>query len=406
MRTTGFASRPFLVALLAVASGLPAQAADRESEQPALEENERTTALARSVRRWARAVDSGRLRLSDVQPPDLSVSDIYRPVFVAGVLRRAVEKTHVDMLQALLFRAERAMTKKVRNAVLNVAALGYDRRAFDYQLVQARELAHWTLMRCDRPEVWEWLREVAARRARSDSREAARRVAALGLLGQRNDSTDRLLLESALGERDARIRLAAAEALGVMKRVESLEPLLGAFQGERHAVVAQAVVDAVHAVLRRHSGSLAPGSVDSCVEQLLASLPRNDWRTQLTIVHVARRFPMRAAVPALIDVLHRHRPAVLKGSVSARISPLLRHAAWEALCAMTGTRLPLDEPAAWRSFWAEEGDKVQLIGRGASLTAATRTTARATFYGHAHHRQKRGVLDRHIGEHVEGRGRP
>ena len=116
------------------------------------------------------------------------------------------------------------------------------------------------------------------------------------------------------------------------------------------------------------------------LERLFALLPRSEWRTQMSIVHIAQRFPRRAAVPRLIEVLERHTPAALRRYNNPRVSPVLQQAACEALCAMTGTRLPANEARAWRAFWEANGTELKVIGEAGPRTAP-RTTARATFYG-------------------------
>jgi hypothetical protein len=344
-------------------------------------------ALAASLLVWGRAFNSGHLSLHH-KARLVPGNEIYGPAVSAdGPLRpREKETTHSSALQQLLYHAEQLASVPVARAVLPLASAGFERGLYEVEVVQVRDLAHWTLMRMEPNAIWLFLQRVAAGEAvawlQRDSEpevfDAASQVAALRLLGARNLGVFRPTVEQRLLAGDARVRLAAAEALEQMARPQSLSMVQRAVAGERHPVVVQALVNAIGRILR--VGDVAdPGERERAAEVVLRVLGRAGWRTDMTIVSLLEQHPIKATVPELIRVLARDAETdKLANAVNANATPLLKHRAWEALCAMTGTILPADQPAAWREFWERERDRIVLVDPSRRQKPAART--RATFY--------------------------
>jgi hypothetical protein len=286
--------------------------------------------------------------------------------------------THLDMLGKLLIHAEKHPSAALAEAVLGVAAIGFQNSFLDVQAHELRELGHWTLMRMDHQGAWFVVLRAAAgervpvlddlRRTGGDDAEPdvdvavgpARRVAALQLLGRKNWAVFRSTLEAAMVDPEPRVRLAAAEALQPPWRLETLRRASLALANERHPVVSQAMVRLVLAMLKAPPAGLEEAERDAVVDGMLGRFGRCGWRTDMDLLDVVEAWPRKDMVPLLIGALDLEvkSPDALVTAINKRASPLLREKAASLLRAMTGAILLGDEPKEWRDFWATEHDKV------------------------------------------------
>ena len=245
--------------------------------------------VARAIEQWVD--DFGRSRLG---PRGLLRSglrlqpDYYLHARKAGMVseRGLGRVTHLDMLQKLLFHAEKHPAAGMGEAVLSVASVGLERSFLDRTAFELRELGHWTLMRMEDQGVWfQVLRAASGDRVpifdelRSGEKpeEAvsvgpARRVAALRLLGQRGLPVFRSTLEAALIAKDPRVRLAAAESIRPPWKVATVKRVANATKNERHPVVSQAMVRLLSQMLKRPPSKMSASVRSSIMTGALAQI--------------------------------------------------------------------------------------------------------------------------------------
>ena len=274
---------------------------------------------------------------------------------------------HEDALRKLLVFAERYPTEEIGDAVLGLAASGFDRSLIDLDAVMMRDLGHWSLMKMDDQGIWFLLMRTAAghRATMFDDVEQVdptRRVAALKLLGMKGLPVFRGTIEGALADLDPRVRLAAVEALGGQRQRRALPVLVRAMGVERHPVVSQAIVRSVFAIMRKHAKDLGPEEREQTMRVALRLLGRNGWRTDMELVDLVERYPVRAAIPAMISVLERSsgKQDELVALVNKNASGRLRSRAHECLRGLTGAIAPGDSAEDWRAFWEREQYRIRV----------------------------------------------
>jgi len=338
---------------------------------------ETAEAVAEAIHAWSQAFERGRLGTTAILRGDASLQPRYAMhAQRAGLLlaRDEGRLTHLDMLQKLLFYAEKHPSVPIADAVLDIAASRLELSFLDHEALQLRELGHWSLMRMDDRSVWFFLLRAAAGEpvllstvGRAPPQLSAagllvgpgRRVAALRLLGQKGLPVFRSTIESALTDPDARVRLAAAEALDLQRRPASLPTLARTLASERHPVVSQALVRALLALLRTQAAEIDRADREHALGVALQQFGLAGWRTDMDLLALVEAFPTKQAVPVLIDALAARRditdPLLL--AVNRRASPQRRDKALLLLRGMTGALFGA-EPATWRKFWAEEKDRL------------------------------------------------
>ncbi len=369
------------------------------AQSPALTEAETIGHAARAIRLWATEFERGQLqpkatlrRSSDLQPAYVAAARAGNFVYDGDEGR----VTHLDMLGKLLFFAERHGTPEIAEAVLGVAAIGFEGAFLDLQAHELRELGHWTLMRIEDQGAWFLVLRAAAGESvafLSGLRGAdaptsadgvavgpARRVAALHLIGRRNLPVFRSTLEAAFVDADPRVRLAAAEAISPPWRAESVRSVATALGNERHPVVAQALVRALLSMLKSPPAELVAEERGNLVDGALQQFGRCGWQTDMDLLDIVAAFPHKQAIPVMIDALDLTivAPDALVELVNKRASPLRRERAATLLRAMTGALLPDTDVAAWREFWAREQERIVVPSR---LARDTPGGTRATFFG-------------------------
>lgn len=372
---------PPIFLLFATAVLCPWSAAQRAAQRIESAPPEDASTLARALVNWAVAFDDGDLEIGET--PDRTSERVYENIFIDGydVPGRGRETTHMGILQELLFQVERAPSVELAWAVLHLAATGFERSLFDPEVLQVRDLGHWTLMRMEREEVWAFLFDVASGKPgqwapdlQPQNVPPAQQAAAIRLLGAENRTVFRVPVESGLLSTDPRIRLAASEALEQMRRPESLAVVTRAVVSERHPVVSQALVRTLQRLLA--VGESDEGLRTRNVESALRILGRTGWRADMGLVELAAEHPSKSVILPLIDLLGREEEDELVRAVNEEASPRLKHRAWEVLCQLTGARISEDDPAAWREFWDREQHNIEIVKR-----PKPQSMTRATFYG-------------------------
>ena len=294
---------------------------------------------------------------------------------------------HVDALQKFLFYAERDADEAIAEAALSVASAGFDKGLVDRDAAAVRELGATSLLRMDNNAVWLVLMRAASGGVvpllplnPTSEIAVARRVAALRLLGQKGAPVFRSTIESALGDGDARVRLAAAEAIDLWRRKESLPVLLRALGVESHPVVAQALVRAVQRTLQAHLDAIDAEERSRAVEVAMRRFSRAGWRTDMELLDFVEAFPDRAAVVPLIELLERGGSGdALAETVNAQASPRLRARAYECLRGLTGAILPMEDTKGWRAFWEREQKNIVPPATLPHMRGAVST--RSSFFG-------------------------
>ena len=365
-----------LAALLAAGAGLRAQApAKPPAAQP----------LALAIESWAEDFEKGSLGPQGLLQQAGAAPGYLRPARESGMVeeRDFNRLTHLDVLQRMLVRAEREPALTVADAVLSLAGVGFERSLADRNAIEVRQLGHDSLLRMQDGGVDRLLRAVAGTGKSafelSDAPaplELGRRVAAVRVLAQRAQPEDRPAVLQALGAGDARVRLAAAEALELAQDPALLGVLTRTLGVERHPVVSQALVRAMLALLSRRDG-VAPEQLDRALQVALARLGTMGWRTDMELVDLAAAIPRKESVPVLIEILDDRRGKVdkLTRAVNERASPLLKDRAVRALQEMTGALHGADA-AAWRAFWEQERDRIAVPAPRREVSPVASTRAR------------------------------
>jgi hypothetical protein len=353
--------------------GLCSVAWAQNPEQIQAERTAQREALARSIQAFVDGYEVDRL---DLQGPLRSAAGLQPPyarlAFRAGLLggKDGGSLTHQQALEKLLVQAERNVDEAVGDAILSVASVGFERSLLDRESRMLREIGHVTLLRVDDEAVWFLLMRVAGGLAdgeqpqeRGDGQsgsvlrmDPARRVAAMRLLAQRNRPVFRATIERALSDFDPRVRLAAAESLGLQRSRESFPLLVRAMGVERHPVVSQAVVHAVLAILVRYGRELHNSQIETALSAATRMLGQSGWRTDMELLDLIERYPGKSVIPYLIDTMGRAAAPedALVELVNPNARPRLRNRAHELLRGMTGAILPADDAVAWREFWQQE----------------------------------------------------
>jgi len=307
--------------------------------------------------------------------------------------------THLDLLQKIVYYAEKHPSVELADVLLDLAAVGVEGSFLDRTSFELREIAHWTLMRVEDQSAWflilraaagervpvlDEVREAARRRRQGGADEAvsvgpARRVAALRLLGQRGLPVFRSTLEGALVDPDPRVRLAAAESIRPPWKVKTIQKVAQTLRNERHPVVSQALVRLLFLMVKRPPSDLSREVRDEVVAGAFSLFGKAGWRTDMDLVDLVEAYPSKAAIPHLIEALDLDRPVdELVAAVNQRASPLLRQRAGSVLRAMTGALVPIEDAQAWREFWVAEKDNIQVPDR---LTKADPDGTRVEFFG-------------------------
>lgn len=357
---------------------------------------------------WAAAFDEGKIDLHGKITADQAGS-LYEGECADGSMR-----THYSALQRLLRSAEQGRTVPLARGVLAIAAVGNKRSLYDLQVQQVRESGFWTLQRMADADVWSMLQRVAAgepfarmpwfpNHASAKKPAPTLRAAALRALGIKNDPGFRKGVEKALTSTDTTLRLAAAEAIGHMRRVESVPMILDALATEKHSVVTHALLLAVQRLLGSKGSArlLTAAQHERALQACIRLLGRSHWRTEMTVVEILAEHPQPASIPALIGLLKPRRSSGLRDAVNASASPVLRHSAWQALRKLTGAVIPQDAEA-WTAFWKQEQGRIKLVQPRDTAVPNGTSSAGPKFYGipvigrsegpnqHRVHRQGRG----------------
>ncbi len=352
---------------------------------------ERRAAVADAVHLWVEDYQAGRVAPGGPLRQDAGLQPRYAIRARAADLLAAGELgalTHLEALQKLLYYAETDPDEAVGNAVLEVASAGFDKSLVDRDAVVLRDLGHWVLMRVEHRGVWFLLMRAASGERvpflvdaqEQPPTDAARRVAALKLLGMKGWPIFRGTIESALSDVDARVRLAAVEAIEFQRRPESLSVLTRLLGVERHPIVAQAVVHATRAALEAGRTTLPAEVRDRAVRAAMHAFGQAGWRADMDLLDFVETFPHVSAVPPLIEVLDRQaQPTSLEAVVNRSASPLLKRRAHECLRGLTGAILPIDQPEEWRAFWGREQHNIVVPAQLPRQRAAGNTAS--SFFG-------------------------
>lgn len=363
---------PLLTALLPTFAALLAPAAAQDAVEP------EPAQVAAAIRSWVEGFQAGRFAAkgtlrsgAHLQPDYVGIARRF------GYLHERDEErlTHVDMLGKFLAYAERHPGSDLADAVLSVAAAGLDGAFLDRDAIELRELGHWTLMRMDHSGAWFLLLRAAAGEkvpVLADLRPdgslpdtelvvgPARRVAALQLLGRKNLPVFRSTIEASLTDADPRVRLGAAECLQPPFRQPTVLAVASALVGERHPVVAQALVRSLLAMMQSNQCQVPVADRATLVRGAFAQFGQCGWRTDMELLDVVAAFPDKEAIPYLLRAIEGKGIGAdaLTTAINKHAGPLLRQRALTLLKAMTGALIADDEPAAWREFWEREQDRL------------------------------------------------
>ena len=356
----------------------------------------RADAAARALQAWVDGFVRGRIKAAEpafvASSSSSKSSHPYIDIAASGrVLSRPKKMrqktTHFTLLQRMVSVAERYPYRKIADALLAVSAAGYSRDLYSGQTIMVRDLGHFALMRTSDPTIWSYILEVAAGAAQVHAPmaravavgagdEAAaerekelaatarvmRRVAAVRLLGMKKNPVFRVTLEKCLASEDARIRLAAAEALGNLKDLRYLYPLTKKIAEEGHPLVVLAMLSAVERTLKMYHGKVPIARGMNTVRLLLPMLGTRGWRNDMTVVQLIRKYPVKAAVPALIHLMRGAQAEIdpLLKAVNEKASPVLADEAFRTLRQITGAMIPPD-PDKWQKFWDAEKGRLHLV---------------------------------------------
>ena len=350
--------------------------------------NARAACIAETIDSWMS--DQGRTGFkleSQVRAEPASRYEYVRIAVRGRILRPHGERrTHLSLLHAVIGKAEMHPGKVVADGLLRVASLGYDADYYSPRLTMVRDLGHFALMRMEEPEVWSYLLRIALGPQKDgdfefDPPSVEHRIAAVRLLGMQQRAVFRIAVERCLLEEDSRLRLAAAEALGLMNQVQTLPVLTRAVVTEKHPIVAQALVDAIDRTLRKHGAVVDEEERLRALRGCLRMVRRLGWRNDLAIAYLFRKHPLKAAIPALIAVMRgakEEQDPILK-VINKNASPILSHEAWVTVQQLTGALLP-EDATKWEEFWELEKGNI-VVSQGPVRGSSGNRTSSQGFYG-------------------------
>ncbi len=367
--------RPIVSLLVGCCAAVAARA---QAESPSAD-------VANAIELWVGAYEAkalgpqGELRLAAQQPAYLAAAQR------AGMVREQDfgRLNHLDVLQKMLFFAEKNPDERLAEATLAVAGAGLAGAFLDHVSVQLRELGHWTLMRMEDRGAWFVVLRIAGGQPLRDGAEApdvARRVAALRALGQKAEPVFATTIAAALRDAEPRVRIAAAEALALRPAPEALPLVLDVLPQERHAVAAQALAQLLLALLRDGAAAIVGEARERVLRTALSRFGQAGWRTDMELLDVVELLPHKAAVPLLIDALALASapPDRLVKAVNEKASPRRKQRVVELLRLLTGALIPGEDVSAWREFWRTEGDRLVVPEK---LTRSESGATRAAFFG-------------------------
>ena len=377
--------RALLLCLCALSFGLAEASA--QDQKP----GERRAQVAQAIALWAGDYERGALSPRGLLQEDPALQPPYaRSARRAELLsmRDGGSLLHLDALQKFLFFAERDADEAIGEAVLSIASAGFDKGLVDRDASVVRDLGATSLLRMESQSVWFSLMRTAAggrllvlsAGAEPSVVDPARRVAALRLLGQKGAPVFRSTIEGTLSDADARVRLAAVEAIDALRRSESIDVLLRALGSESHPVVCQALVRALRKTLESHKDTIPQESRERAIATAMRKFSRAGWRTDMDLLDFVEAFPDRTAVSPLIDLLERRGTGdAVAEVVNGQASPRLRARAYECLRGLTGAIVPIDDTKGWRAFWEQEQANVRIPATLPHMRGAVGT--KSTFFG-------------------------
>ena len=306
----------------------------------------------------------------------------------AGRGFRAPGRTGKQELQILLRAAQRIDTVDAAKTVLEVAAVGIDRR-YKYTTLMiphtVRGMGERVLERMGGDGVRGYI--LAAAKGEPDGPrglKVALQIAALRALAKDDGARHVGLFESLLSHDDALVRLATAEGLGRIGEPRSIEPLAVALENESSQTTMIALVWAIRDIHRFNRDKVKVDYLRRAVIAAGRHLAKVDQRpTGAALIEFLERFRYHESVPCLIALLERFKtdPSLIRAD---SLTAALRQRANEVLCALTGAFFPKDRPDQWREFWERDSHKIQVekIAANASAKQAKKGyTVTGEFFG-------------------------
>lgn len=297
-------------------------------------------------------------------------------------------RTGKQELEILLAAARRISTADAAKTVLEVAAVGLDRRyryTMDMIPHTIRHIGERALGRMRGDPVRGCL--LAAARGEPDGPrrlKTALQIAAVRALAEDEGGSHVRLFESLLSHEDARVRLATAEGLGRIGGARSVEPLAAALEQEGSQTTMIALVWAIRDIHRCNADRVKVDHLRRAVVAAGRHLSKVDQRpTGAALIGFLERFRYRDSVPYLVGFLERFKtePALLRAD---SLTAALRQQANDVLCHLTGAFFPKDRPDQWQEFWDRNGHKIRVdkVAANASAKRAERGyTVAGEFFG-------------------------
>ncbi|MHC4512487.1 MAG: HEAT repeat domain-containing protein [Planctomycetota bacterium] len=286
---------------------------------------------------------------------------------------RAPGRTGRQELQILLRAAQRIGTVNAAKTVLEVAAVGIDRR-YKYTTGMIphtiRSMGERALERMGGDSVRGYI--LAAAKGEPDGPrglKVALQIAALRALAKDDGTRHVRLFENLLSHSDALVRLATAEGLGRIGEPRSVEPLSVALENETSQTTMIALVWAIREVHRCNRDKVKVDHLRRAVIAAGRHLAKVDQRpTGAALIDFLERFRYRESVPCLIALLERIKsdPSLIRAD---SLTAALRQRANEVLCALTGAFFAMNRPDQWREFWERDGHKIQVDKIAANASA-------------------------------------
>lgn len=290
-----------------------------------------------------------------------------------GRMRRAPGRTGKQELQILLRAAERIRSLDAAKTVLEVAAVGIDRRyKYSAEMVPhtIRTLGERTLERMNADVVRSYL--LTAAKGEPDGPRGlkiALQIAALRALARDGGTEHVRLFEGLLSHEDALVRLATAEGLGKIGEARSVGPLAVALEKESSQTTMIALAWAIRDLHRFHADRVKIEDLRRAVIAAGKHLAKVDQRpTGEALIGFLERFRYQESVLCLIGLLERFQsdPSLSRAD---SLTPALRQRANEVLSTLTGAFYPKDRPDQWREFWKRNGHKIRVDKIAAEASA-------------------------------------
>lgn len=290
----------------------------------------------------------------------------------------AANWSHAEELERLCGVVAKLDQAAATEGLLQIAAIGLDQRDYTVMMnpVVVRGIGEKHLAAYGRDS-----RHLVLAAATGGTKGAIR-AAAMRALGMYRDELYRPALEEGLADRNARLRLAAAQGIARSELKTAMPALAKQLRGESDAIARIAMVDALTAIAKKHGAGVAERDRRRATSAVLEGLGKYDWSADLAALSYLRQVRSADTVPGLVALLlaYEGEGKIRKDTKKSKLVPFRAH---ELLVSLTGAPFSMNQPAKWQQWWHEVRDTFTLAKAAPAETkpGKGKGTVASSFFG-------------------------